>query len=117
MASAPRHLAPRPNRTWLQRLAIATGALLTVACLAAATGVGYLYWVTGQFLRANLALDSAGSKEPRNYLLNGSDSRHNVDPNDPTAGAILGPGEPGGKRSDTILIVRVDPIAATVKML
>src|SRR3954470_17817970 len=117
MASAPRHLAPRPNRTWLQRLGIATGVFLTLTCLAAATGVGYLYWVTGQFLRANLALDTATNKEPRNYLVIGSDSRENVDPNDPNAGAILGPGEPGGKRSDTILLVRIDPIAGTVKML
>jgi LCP family protein required for cell wall assembly len=90
---------------------------LTVACIAAATGVGYLYWITGQFLRADLALDSAGSQEPRNYLVIGSDSRANVDPNDPNAGALLGPGEPIGKRSDTILLVRIDPIAGTVKML
>src|SRR5882757_4871660 len=110
-------MASRTSRTWLQRLAIASGVLLSVACIAAATGVGYLYWITGQFLRADLALDSAGSKEPRNYLVIGSDSRDNVDPNDPNAGAILGPGEPGGKRSDTILLVRIDPIAGTVKML
>jgi LCP family protein required for cell wall assembly len=101
----------------LQRLAIATGVFLTFTCVAAASGVGYLYWITGQFLRANLALDSAGSQEPRNYLVIGSDSRDNVDPNDPNAGAILGPGEPAGKRSDTILIVRIDPVAGTVKML
>jgi LCP family protein required for cell wall assembly len=85
--------------------------------MAAATGVGYVYWVTGQFLRADLALDSAGSREPRNYLVIGSDSRDNVDPNDPNAGALLGPGEPAGKRSDTILLVRIDPVAGTVKML
>ncbi|HEV3227267.1 MAG TPA: LCP family protein [Acidimicrobiales bacterium] len=117
MASAPRHAASRSSRTWLQRLAISAGALLTVACLAAATGIGYLFWITGQFSRANLALDSAGSKEPRNYLVIGSDSRANVDPNDPDAGAILGPGLPDGKRSDTILIVRIDPVQGTVKML
>src|SRR5438874_1375511 len=67
--------------------------------------------------RANLQLDSAGTNEPRNYLIIGSDSRDNVDPNDPSAGAFLGPGEPAGKRSDTILLVRIDPVASTVKML
>ena len=117
MPTAPRHAVRRPSRTWLQRLTITTGILLTVAAIGAASGVGYLYWVTGQFLRANLALDSAGSQEPRNYLVIGSDSRDNVDPNDPNAGAILGPGEPAGKRSDTILVVRVDPVEGTVKML
>ena len=117
MATVPRHLASRSSRTWLQRLAIATGVLLSVVCVAAATGVGYVYWITGQFLRADLALDSASTREPRNYLVIGSDSRDNVDPNDPNAGAILGPGEPAGKRSDTILLVRIDPTAGTVKML
>lgn len=117
MATVPRHLASRPSRTWLQRLAITAGSLLTVACVAAATGVGYLYWITGQFQHATLALDVAGRQEPRNYLVIGSDSRDNVDPSDPNAGAILGPGEPAGKRSDTILVVRIDPIAGTVKML
>jgi LCP family protein required for cell wall assembly len=64
-----------------------------------------------------LKLDSAGSNEPRNYLIIGSDSRANVDPSDPDAAAFLGPGEPAGKRSDTILLVRIDPVAGTVKML
>jgi LCP family protein required for cell wall assembly len=91
--------------------------LLSIACIAAASGVGYVYWITGQFLRADLALDRASNKEPRNYLVIGSDSRANVDPNDPNAGALLGPGEPAGKRSDTILLVRIDPVAGTVKML
>jgi LCP family protein required for cell wall assembly len=117
MASVPRHFAPRSSRTWLQRLAIATGIVLTFSCIAAASAIGYVFWITGQFLRANLALDNAGSKEPRNYLVIGSDSRENVDPNDPNAGAILGPGEPGGKRSDTILLVRIDPVQGTVQML
>lgn len=117
MASAPRHLAPRTSRTWLQRLAIGSGVLLTVACVAAASVIGYVFWATGQFLRADLALDSASSREPRNYLVIGSDSRENIDPNDPNAGAILGPGEPGGKRSDTILLVRIDPVNGSVQML
>jgi LCP family protein required for cell wall assembly len=110
-------MVSRPSRTWIQRLAIVVGALLAVTCIAAATGVGYVYWVTGQFLRVDVPLDSAGGTEPRNYLVIGSDSRDNVDPSDPNAGAILGPGEPTGKRSDTILLVRIDPVAATVKML
>src|SRR6478736_3136169 len=110
MSSGARHTAGRSHRTWLQRLAISSGVLLTVLALAAASLVGYVYWATGRFARADLQLDQAGSDEPRNYLIIGSDSRDNVDPNDPNAGAFLGPGEPGGKRSDTILLVRVDPV-------
>lgn len=117
MSTGARHMAGRSHRTWLQRLAIGSGVVLTTFCIAAASLVGYVYWATGRFGRANLQLDSAGRNEPRNYLIIGSDSRDNVDPNDPNAGAFLGPGEPAGKRSDTILLVRIDPVAGTVKML
>jgi LCP family protein required for cell wall assembly len=117
MSTGARHMAGRSHRTWLQRLAISSGVLLTVFCLAAASVVGYVYWATGRFARANLDLDSAGVNEPRNYLIIGSDSRDNVDPNDPSADAFLGPDAPAGKRSDTILLVRTDPVAGTVKML
>jgi len=110
-------MAGRSHRTWLQRLAISSGVLLTVLALAAASLVGYIYWATGRFARANLQLDQAGSDEPRNYLIIGSDSRDNVDPSDPDAGVLIGPGQPEGKRSDTILLVRIDPAGGTVKML
>jgi LCP family protein required for cell wall assembly len=117
MSTGARHMAGRSRRSWLQRLAIGSGVLLTIFCLAAASLVGYVFWATGRFARADLTLDSAGANQPRNYLIIGSDSRDNVDPNDPSAGAFLGPGEPAGKRSDTILLVRIDPVAGTVKML
>ena len=71
-----------------------------------------MYWATGRFGRANLQLDSAGRNEPRNYLIIGSDSRDNVDPNDPNAGVLPRAGQPAGKRSDTILLVRIDPSPA-----
>jgi hypothetical protein len=96
MSTGARHMAGRSHRTWLQRLAIGSGVLLTIFCLAAASLVGYVYWATGRFGRANLQLDRAGSNEPRNYLIIGSDSRDNVDPTDPNAGAFLGRGEPAG---------------------
>jgi LCP family protein required for cell wall assembly len=110
-------MAGRSHRSWLQRLAISSGVLLTVGCIAAASLLGYLYWATGRFARANLQLDTAASDEPRNYLIIGSDSRDNVDPSDPDAGVLIGPGQPAGKRSDTILLVRIDPRAGTAKML
>ena len=50
-------------------------------------------------------------------MIIGSDSRDNVDPSDPDAGVLVGPGQPAGKRSDTILLVRIDPRAGTAKML
>ena len=99
MSTGARHMAGRSHRTWLQRLAIGSGVLLTVLLHrgrepASGTSTG----PPAGSRRANLQLDSAGSNEPRNYLIIGSDSRDNVDPNDPDAGAFLGPGEPAGKR-------------------
>src|SRR3954466_7878372 len=117
MPSAPRHAAPRLGRSWPQRLGIAAGASLTAFCLLAATAVGYVYWKTGRFLRTEVPLDEVAEGEPINYLIIGSDSRDSVDPNDPNAGAFLGQDEPSGKRSDTILIVRIDPTTLTAKML
>src|SRR5262245_55530316 len=117
MRSAQQHVARRDRRTWPQRSVIVLGCLLTVTCVVAASSLGYLYWKTGRFQRGSLTLDSAGSNEPRNYLIIGSDSRDAVDPDDPSAGVLLGPGEPAGKRSDTILVVRIDPGAGTAKML
>ena len=43
-----------------------------------------------------------------NYLIVGSDSRENVDADDPNAGSMLGEGAPGGQRSDTIMLLRVE---------
>jgi LCP family protein required for cell wall assembly len=91
--------------------------LLTVSCIGAATVVGYVYWKTGQFHRANVALDPvAAPGQPRNYLLIGSDTRAGISPDDPNAGALLG-SPVDGARSDTILIARVDPVAKTIQLL
>ncbi|MEY2436357.1 MAG: hypothetical protein QOF97_1193 [Acidimicrobiaceae bacterium] len=76
-----------------------------------------MYWKTGRFLRTDVPLDQVAEGQPINYLIIGSDSRDNVDPNDPNAGAFLGTGEPSGKRSDTILLVRIDPKTLTAQML
>ena len=42
----------------------------------------------------------------QNYLLIGSDTRENADPNDPDFGSIGDTGEVQGRRSDTIMILR-----------
>ena len=98
---------------------IASGIVVSVCCLLAASAVGYVYWKTGRFHRADVSLDPvAGNMAPRNYLVIGSDSRANIDPSDPDASAFIGGGDaPTGQRSDTILLVRVDPVAADAKIL
>lgn len=57
-------------------------------------------------------------KEPAmNVLMTGSDGRNCVDPKSPYAGAFLGSGSNIGNRSDTILLMRVDPSTGGVAML
>ncbi|MEY2423713.1 MAG: hypothetical protein QOI95_3780 [Acidimicrobiaceae bacterium] len=54
-------------------------------------------------------LDSGGSGQ--NILVIGSDTRANADPNAPNAGGILGDATdraPGGQRSDTIMVLRLE---------
>lgn len=94
------------------------GVLGTVLALLSA---GVLAWGLDKWNNiTTVALDVAGPAdggEPSNWLLVGSDSREGVDPDNPYAGFILGEGVPAGKRTDTIMVVRVDPDAGVVHLL
>ncbi|MCU1354128.1 MAG: transcriptional attenuator, LytR family [Acidimicrobiales bacterium] len=107
------HLQRPARRTWAQRLVLVVGALLSVALLASAAGLGWGFWKFNQIDRANVTLAAATTGGPRNYLLVGSDSRAQGDPVDPTAkgGAAL------GQRSDTIMVLRIDPRLQAAVML
>jgi LCP family protein required for cell wall assembly len=50
-------------------------------------------------------------------LIIGSDSRANIDPSDPNQAVFIGGENPTGQRSDTILLVRIDPVKGDAKML
>jgi len=54
--------------------------------------------------------------EPSNWLLVGSDSREGIDASDPNAAVFIGE-EVAGKRTDTIIVARVDPGNQTVDLL
>jgi LCP family protein required for cell wall assembly len=89
----------------------------------AAGVVGYVFWKTGQFVRAQVALDAVtgngdtpASLAPRNFLIIGSDSRASVSASDANAGAFLG-SPVDGARSDSIMVVRIDPRANTMALL
>ncbi len=49
----------------------------------------------------------------KNFLVVGSDGRDCIDPDSPYAGAFLGEGVDGGSRSDTLMMIRVDPDGQT----
>lgn len=108
----------QPRRSWRQRLLLGSGLAVVVALLAGVAVVGYVWWRFSQIQREDLAVADAGDREPKNYLVVGSDSREVVDQNDPDASAFIGDGsESSGRRSDTIMIVRVDPTAGTIDMV
>ncbi len=108
--------ARRSRRTWPQRLLITVGILTVSACLVGAIGVSYLLWRVDNLDSVDLALADLEDGEARNFLFVGSDSRDGISADDPDAGLYLA--EPtGGRRSDTIIVVRVDPAQIGVDMV
>lgn len=95
--------APRSSlarRSWLQRLILSVG---TTVILVALLGVSAATYALVKYLAiervSDLGVDTAPPGEPHNYLVVGSDTR---------AGTEL-VSEIGGQRSDTVMVVRVDP--------
>jgi LCP family protein required for cell wall assembly len=124
-----------PRRTWGQRLVLLFNSLVIVGAVAAAAAI----WVANDTLaetkrvpihvgapattttttpastgtvaplETTSTLDLSGEVSAQNYLLVGSDSRACIDPSSPYAGAFLTEGSDIGDRSDTIMLLRVDP--------
>jgi len=118
---AGRHFSARqrPHRSWPQRLVLGFGVLSTVACLSAGGLVLYVYAKLGELVRFSeqeVSVEEAAPQAPQNFLIVGSDSRENVDPNDPDFTDVL-PGEVGGNRTDTIILARIDPDNAQMQMV
>lgn len=125
--------AARPRRTWPQRGVLVFNTLVVVGALAAAG----LVWAANDTLagtrrvvihgdadtsapttaaegpvlpgQTTTTIDVSGDVEAKNYLIVGSDSRDCIDPGSPYAGAFLTEGNDIGDRSDTIMVLRVDP--------
>ncbi|MGH9184645.1 MAG: LCP family protein, partial [Acidimicrobiales bacterium] len=103
-----------PRRTWPQRLVIGLNLLAILGCLLAVAALVYGYRRVSRIARVELgdvltsspALDQAdgAGSGPENFLIVGTDSGERLDPEDPA-----GIGRPGGIRSDSIMILRVDP--------
>ena len=85
--------------------------------------MGYFNWRLGQINRIKLDLASAPAGGPENYLLVGSDSRAGITANDPDSGAFLNDPQyaedpnGSGRRSDTIMVLRIDPSTHGAKLL
>jgi polyisoprenyl-teichoic acid--peptidoglycan teichoic acid transferase len=108
----------RLRRSWPQRLLIGFNVVLIVACLSGAGGLAYLYQRFVDLPRltfddGTLEKPPKDPGEPQNFLLVGSDDRANLD--DPEH---FGTSEKTGEsKSDTIMLVRVDPQKETAAML
>ena len=92
--------------------------VLILTCLLTASGIYYAYSKLSSIGRVQLgnALappdTTSGAAQPENYLIVGTDSAEGLDPNDPVLA-----GRPGGLRSDTIMILRLDPSSDHAELL
>lgn len=110
----------RARRSVFQRIVIVGNVFAMVAFVGAAAVLGYGYSKYGQIPRVEIAevlTDSGVSEtgvEAQNFLLVGVDSAANLDADDPVRAsrdAI------GGLRSDTMMILRVDPASTRAALL
>ena len=109
----------RPRRTWPQRFLISFNVICIVASLLAAGSLAYAKRTVDEIDRYVLDLNDPTSPgfqpdEPRNFLIVGADSDDGLGPGD---AASAGRSNVGGIRSDTIMVVRVDPKSSEAKVL
>ncbi|MEZ5144717.1 MAG: LCP family protein, partial [Acidimicrobiales bacterium] len=118
-APRPRPRPRRPRRrSWTQRLVLSGGVTVAVVSLLLAGAVAFGAAKLANISREDVDLAEALQGGPENYLVVGSDSRAVVDPTEADAGAFLAGGaDQGGQRSDTIMILRVDPKDDHVQLL
>ncbi len=97
--------------------------LVVMLVVAAAGAAGTLVAASGSVDQVQRVPDVAGvlsssSGSVENYLLVGSDSRANADPNAPDAGGIGTEADTGGtNRSDTIMVLRRDTATGAASLL
>jgi LCP family protein required for cell wall assembly len=109
----PARAAARPNY-WARRLLAALVVLLVVCILVTGSGYLYLRYQLGRIGRLDIPGLGDDSGEVMNVLLVGSDSR------DRLAGDLAeqaGKDQVSGKRSDTIMVLHVDPRQAKAAIM
>ncbi|MEZ5377419.1 MAG: LCP family protein [Acidimicrobiales bacterium] len=117
-AAPTRRAMTRPSRSWFERGVIALGVVGITTSL---MGAGVMAWGLDKYEAIGSveigSVEAAEVGEPSNWLLVGTDSREGIDPNDPGAGVFLGEGAPEGKRTDTMIVARVDPTTGRIDLL
>ena len=118
MPGPPTHRARKARRTWPQRLVLGVNVVAIFVTLSVAGALTYFNHRLGQVQRVEFGRDvlteDVPAGEPKNYLIVGSDSDEGLDPDDIVT---KGRGNVGGIRSDSIMILRIDPAESTARML
>jgi LCP family protein required for cell wall assembly len=115
--------APPRRRTWPRRLLIAANIFVAVCVVLTAATYGYVRWKFGQIdtiaglgkIFQPAEAGGGGSDEPMTVLLVGSDTRGDITGED--AKHYGSTKDVQGQRSETIILLRVDPKQKTASML
>ena len=108
---------PKTRRSWRQRSVLLLGVASTLGLIAMAGAIGYERWRLDQLETVDVSLVEPATGEAENYLIVGSDSREVVDADGANADVFFDGTEPGGQRSDTLIIARIDPDEEQAQML
>lgn len=113
----------RAHRTWLQRLVISFNVIAIVMALTAAGAIGYGRKTVGQIRRSAdigrdviTPVDQLADDAPQNFLIIGVDDDADLPEDDPVRNAREKETR-GTVRSDTIMVVRLDPKAGDASIL
>ena len=109
----------RPHRSWPQRLLLAFNCLLIVGLLGVAGALGYTWSKYSRLPRVEVGAvlsERTGSDEPQNFLVVGVDTAANLGADDPMRTEREQAGI-GGLRSDTIMVLRIDPGEERARLL
>lgn len=123
---SPEEAAPPPRRrSWPRRLLIAANIFVALCVVLTATTYGYVRWKFGQidtipglarvFQAPTSHGGGKGSDEPMTVLLVGSDTRSDITGADTKHYGSTK--DVQGQRSDTVILLRVDPKQKTASML
>src|SRR5947209_7770107 len=107
---------PGPRRRWPRRVVMALIVLLAAGIIAVALGYVYVRDKLDEIPRLAVAgLQPAGSGDPQNILVVGSDSR--AGESAAAAERFGTTSDVSGQRSDTIVLVHVDPRTSKAALL
>ena len=118
MASPPEAVGRAPRR-WPRRLLIAANIFVAFCVLTVAAGYGYMRFQWGRIPTfdelGRILQGESDPGEPMNVLFVGSDTRATIDPSETKS--FGSESQVGGQRSDTMILLHVDPRTERAAML